>query len=90
MKHKKNDDFKRYFKPFTPKVNNSSFATQKAENASFNATSDLQICQAIQLLINELDNRGIKITNWDDKTKFISQLQFINNKIFFLEDNYEE
>lgn len=47
------------------------------------------MCQSIQMLINELHRRGVKIYDFDNKTKHVQQIQIIGKNVYFLaeEDN---
>lgn len=42
------------------------------------------MCQSIQLLINELYERGYPIYDFDNKKKSVRQIQIIQGKVFFL------
>lgn len=42
------------------------------------------MCQSIQMLINELYERGYPIYDFDNKKKSIRQIQIIKGKVFFL------
>lgn len=42
------------------------------------------MCQSIQLLINELKERGYPVYDFDNKTKFVQGIQIIQGKVFFL------
>lgn len=42
------------------------------------------MCQGIQLLINELNNRGIGIRDFDNKDKYVQQVQIIRGQVYFL------
>lgn len=42
------------------------------------------MCQSIQLLINELYERGYPVYDFDNKTKFVQGIQIIQGKVFFL------
>ena len=42
------------------------------------------VCQSIQLLINELYERGYPVYDFDNKTKFVQGIQIIHGKVFFL------
>ena len=42
------------------------------------------MCQGIQLLINELNNRGIRIRDFDNKDKYVQQVQIIRGQVYFL------
>lgn len=42
------------------------------------------MCQSIQLLINELRSRGVKIYDFDHKSKCVELVQIIRGKVYFL------
>ena len=42
------------------------------------------MCQSIQLLINELYQRGFPVYDFDNKQKFVQQIQIIQGKVYFL------
>nr|DAP78252.1 MAG TPA: hypothetical protein [Caudoviricetes sp.] len=46
----------------------------------------MTICQSIQLLINELAERGTYIKDFDDKDKSLKQIQYIGGKLYYLSE----
>lgn len=42
------------------------------------------VCQSIQLLINELRNRGYPVYDFDNKEKSVQGIQIIRDKVYFL------
>lgn len=48
------------------------------------------ICQAMQMLINQLRGRGCLIYDFDDKEKSLVQIQIIGGKIYFMAAKGEE
>ena len=42
------------------------------------------VCQSIQLLINELCRRGVRVYDFDNKNKCVEQIQIIQGKVYFL------
>lgn len=54
------------------------------EQADFSAIPLATVCQSIQLLINELKNRGIPVYDFDHKDKVLQQIQILHGKVFFL------
>lgn len=50
----------------------------------FSAVPLATMCQTIQLLINELFERGYPIYDFDNKSKSIQQIQIMQGKVFFL------
>ncbi len=66
----------------TKKVKNISSAVPKQPD--FSDIPLATMCQSIQLLINELYNRGYPVYDFDNKQKCIQQIQIIQNKVYFL------
>ena len=64
------------FVPIEPK--------QAPENADFSSVPLATMCQSIQLLINELYQRGYPMYDFDNKGKFIQGIHIIQGKVFFL------
>lgn len=64
------------------------FSEQKAavatEQPDFSAVPLATMCQSIQLLINELQQRGFPVYDWDNKKKFVQGIQIIQGKVYFL------
>lgn len=58
--------------------------TTKAEQPDFSNVPLATMCQSIQLLINELYNRGYPLYDFDNKTKFVQGIQIIQGKVYFL------
>lgn len=57
---------------------------EKQERTDFSGIPLATMCQSIQLLINELKERGIKIYDFDNKDKVVEQIQIIRGKVYFL------
>ena len=55
-----------------------------SEKADFSTVPLATMCQSIQLLINELYSRGYPVYDFDNKTKFVQQIQIIKGKVYFL------
>lgn len=55
-----------------------------AGQADFSGVPLATMCQSIQLLINELYQRGYPVYDFDNKDKFIQGIQIIKGKVFFL------
>lgn len=54
------------------------------QTADFSAVSPAMLCSSIQLLINELRQRGFLIHDFDHKEKTLVQIQIIKGKAYFL------
>ena len=54
------------------------------EQPDFSGVPLATVCQSIQLLINELYQRGYPVYDFDNKDKFIQGIQIIKGKVFFL------
>lgn len=54
------------------------------ETPDFSSVPLVTMCQSIQLLINELKNRGFSIYDFENKEKSLQQIQIIGEKIYFL------
>ena len=66
-----------------PRVNTPK-QEQQEKVADFSNVPLATMCQSIQLLINELYSRGIPIYDFDNKNKFVQQIQIIQGKVYFL------
>lgn len=42
------------------------------------------VCQSIQMLLSELKDRGIRVCDFDHKSRYIEQIQIIQGNVFFL------
>ncbi|MBD5509964.1 MAG: hypothetical protein HDR08_01690 [Lachnospiraceae bacterium] len=56
----------------------------KPKTTDFNSVPTETICQSIQLLINELHRRGVRLYDFDNKSRHIFQIQIMQGKIYFL------
>lgn len=56
----------------------------QAQEADFSSVPLATMCQSIQLLINELYERGYPVYDFDNKDKFIQGIQIIQGKVYFL------
>lgn len=54
------------------------------EEPDFSEVPSATVCQSIQLLINELCRRGIRVYDFDNKNKCVEQIQIIQGKVYFL------
>ncbi len=54
------------------------------EQPDFSGVPLATVCQSIQLLINELYSRGFPVYDFDNKDKFVQQIQIIQGKVYFL------
>lgn len=54
------------------------------DSATFSGVPLVTMCQSIQLLINEMQDRGFPIYDFDHKTKSLRQIQIIGEKVYFL------
>lgn len=59
---------------------------RKNQENQFVDVPTLTICQSIQLLINELAERGVYIKDFDDKDKSLKQIQYIGGKLHYLSE----
>ena len=59
---------------------------RKNQENQFVDVPTLTICQSIQLLINELAERGVYIKDFDDKDKSLKQIQSIGGKLYYLSE----
>ena len=64
--------------------------TKKQEKADFSDIPLVTVCRSIQLLIDELKDRGIRIYDFDNKDKAVEQIQIIREKVYFLAAQEEE
>lgn len=80
-----------FYSAITKNAKNISSAVP--EQPDFSSVPLATMCQSIQLLINELYNRGYPVYDFDNKQKHIQGIQIIQNKVYFLaakeEDNRE-
>lgn len=60
------------------------FKVVEKNDPDFSEVPLATMCQSIQLLINELYNRGIRIYDFDNKDKRVQQIQIIQGKVYFL------
>ena len=59
-----------------------------AKNAlEYKSAADL--CSGIQYIIDELNNRGVGIYDFDDKKRVVRQIQIFGDKAFFLAEREE-
>lgn len=71
-------------------INHQKKTGNKAPDQFANVSPDFSsvplvtMCQSIQLLINELKNRGFSIYDFENKEKSLQQIQIIGEKIYFL------
>lgn len=63
---------------------------EKQDRTDFSGIPLVTMCQSIQLLINELKERGIKVYDFDNKDKAVEQIQIIRGKVYFLAAREEE
>ena len=68
-------------KNFQPMQKTASF---RREQPDFSNVPLATMCQSIQLLINELYNRGYPVYDFDNKSKYVQGIQIIQGKVFFL------
>lgn len=61
-----------------------------SEQPDFSGVPLATMCQSIQLLINELYQRGYPVYDFDNKTKFVQGIQIINGKVYFLAAEKEQ
>lgn len=54
------------------------------EQPDFSSVPLATVCQSIQLLINELQRRGVPVYDWDNKDKYVQGIQIIQGKVYFL------
>ena len=54
------------------------------QEPDFSSVPLATMCQSIQLLINELYERGYPVYDFDNKKKSVRQIQIIQGKVFFL------
>ena len=54
------------------------------QEPDFSSVPLATMCQSIQLLINELNQRGYPVYDFDNKEKFIQGIQIIRGKVYFL------
>lgn len=57
---------------------------QAAAEPDFDSVSVVTMCQSIQMLIDNLANRGFPVHDWDNKEKTVKQIGFIGGKVYFL------
>ncbi len=69
---------------------NFKVVEEQAEEPDFSEVPLATMCQSIQLLINELYNRGIKIYDFDNKDKCVQQIQIIQGNVYFLAAKEDE
>ena len=56
----------------------------RPEEADFSEVSPAMLCSSIQLLLNELQKRGVRIYDFDHKKPSLFQIQFIKGVAYFL------
>lgn len=54
------------------------------EQPDFSAVPLATMCQSIQLLVNELYERGYPLYDYDQKDRSLQQIQIIQGKVYFL------
>lgn len=54
------------------------------EQPDFSNVPLATMCQSIQLLINELYNRGYPVYDFDNKEKYVQGIHIIKDKVYFL------
>ena len=54
------------------------------QQPDFSSVPLATMCQSIQMLINELYERGYPVYDFDNKKKCVRQIQIIQGKVFFL------
>lgn len=54
------------------------------EQPDFSSVPLATMCQSIQLLVNELYERGYPIYDFDQKDRSLQQIQIIQGKVYFL------
>ena len=54
------------------------------ESPDFSRVPTATMCKSIQLLINELYHRGIRVYDFDNKEKYVQGIQIIRGKVYFL------
>lgn len=50
----------------------------------FNSVPLVTMCQSIQLLINDLKERGYPVYDFDNKEKYVQGIQIIKGRVYFL------
>lgn len=66
------------------KVIQSEGIPQAAAETDFDSVPVATMCQSIQMLIDNLANRGFPVHDWDNKDKTVKQIGFIGGKVYFL------
>lgn len=54
------------------------------ESPDFSGVPLVIMCQSIQLLLNEMRNRGFPLYDFDDKKRSMQQIQIIGEKVYFM------
>lgn len=54
------------------------------DSPDFSGVPLVTLCQSIQLLINEMKNRGFPLYDFDNKKKSMQQIQIIGDKVYFM------
>lgn len=57
---------------------------KQPEQPDFSDVPLATMCQSIQLLVNELYQRGYPLYDFDQKDRSLQQIQIIQGKVFFL------
>ena len=60
------------------------------QQPDFSSVPLATMCQSIQMLINELYERGYPVYDFDHKSKFVQGIQIIQGKVYFLAAEEDE
>ena len=72
---------KRKIFPMVPKPKKNF---QTSNTNQFAEVPTITIVESIHLLLNELNNRGLKVYDFDNDSKYLQGFKYIRSKIFFL------
>ena len=59
-------------------------SAQSQQEPDFDSVPVVTICESIQMLIDNLADRGFPVHDWDNKDKSVKQIGFIGGKVYFL------
>lgn len=54
------------------------------ESPDFSDVPLVTMCQSVQLLLNEMRNRGFPLYDFDNKKRSLQQIQIIGEKVYFM------
>ena len=80
---KVSNEFARYMKE-RAEAERLEVESEARQQELINETSNKQLVEAMQLLLDQLKSRNIPVYDFDDKDKQLVQFQIIGERIYFL------